>query len=362
MRAGVTGWPRVAAVVAAGCLLALVGGCGDGESAGAAGALPVVAILGETGINPGQFTYPRVLTNDGQSLWAIDKSARVQRFDPKTGRCTALWKMPEWELGKPVGFTIAPGPDENGKWCDELLYIADTHYNRLMVYRPPADSWERGPDGLPARAKQEAVLVKRVGKYGMGPGEFIYPTDVAVLLKEDGRSIDRIYVSEYGGDDRVSVFDGGWNFLFSFGTLGSSSSPENVQFDRPQSLAFATLDGVKQIVITDARNHRVGRFTLDGKLLGWIGSPETAGEGLGCFRFPYGLCVLEDGTALVSEFGGNRVQQIDLRTGAALGSWGRTGRGDGEIAMAWAVAVLGDRAYVVDGGNNRVMAFAAPRR
>jgi len=67
-----------------------------------------------------------------------------------------------------------------------------------------------------------------------------------------------------------------------------------------------------------------------------------------------------DGSALVAEFGGNRIQRIDLRDGRCLGLWGKPGRGKGEIATPWGVTVLGDRVYILDSGNNRVLAFKRP--
>jgi len=65
---------------------------------------------------------------------------------------------------------------------------------------------------------------------------------------------------------------------------------------------------------------------------------------------------------MVSEFGGGRVQRIDVKTGESLGSWGRAGRGEGELAEPWALAVLGGRTFVVDSANNRLVGFATPRR
>jgi hypothetical protein len=60
---------------------------------------------------------------------------------------------------------------------------------------------------------------------------------------------------------------------------------------------------------------------------------------------------------LVSEFGGNRVQRIDLSSGASLGAVGRAGRGDGELAGAWAVTGIGGTAFVADASNNRIFAW-----
>lgn len=345
----------------------ILAGCGGSQPEPGAAIIPTCT-LGSLGDTPGKFAFPRAIdvSVDGKSLWVIDRSARVQRIDPATGRCRAMWKMPDSELGKPVGFCVAPGVDAHGQWCDELLYIADTHYHRVMVYKPPptpAPSADFDRDAAPE-------LVARFGDYGQGPGQFILPTDVAVLVGDDGHSVSRIYVGEYGGHDRISVFDGSYKFQFSFGEWGLDSSgaggaaidTTRVLFARPQSLMIETLDGQKQLVITDSANHRIGRFTLDGGLIGWIGSAGAMGDAPGQFRFPYGLASLGDGTVMVSEFGGNRVQRIDLGSGQSLGSWGKAGRGVGELATPWAVAVLGKTTFVVDSGNNRVLGFETPRR
>lgn len=223
-------------------------------------------------------------------------------------------------------------------------------------------------DDLPPGAPLPApTLVGQFGSYGQAPGQFILPTDVAVLVDAAQKRVERIYVGEYGGNDRITVFDGSYQLLSTFGHYGMGSQHESLDpaalaFARPQSLLIEELDGERVLVITDSANHRLGRFTLDGQLIGWFGSPETIGDGPGQFRFPFGLASLHDGTVLVSEFGGNRIQRIDLRTGAGLGTWGRAGRGEGELATPWAVAVLGSRAFVVDSGNNRLLAMAAPRR
>lgn len=327
------------------------------------------SVIGGLGDTPGKFAYPRAIdpSIDGRSLWVIDRSARVQRIDPHSGRCTTLWKMPDSELGKPVGFSVAPGYGKDGGWENELLYVADTHYHRVMIYKPPQLDPEPDTGHGTATPKGEPELIRRFGEYGQGPGQFVFPTDVAVLLGPDGHTVERLYVSEYGGHDRVSVFDGKLSFLFEFGAWGDAKGrpSTDVVFMRPQSLSIETIDGQKQLIVTDSANHRLGRFDLDGKLLGWYGSPETMGDGVNGaparFRFPYGLASLGDGTVLVSEFGGNRVQRIDLRTGNSLGSWGQAGREQGQLIAPWAVAVLGKETFIVDSGNNRLVTFATPR-
>jgi DNA-binding beta-propeller fold protein YncE len=117
----------------------------------------------------------------------------------------------------------------------------------------------------------------------------------------------------------------------------------------------------RELIVADACNHRLGRFTLEGKLIAWISGPDQAGPEPGHFQYPYGLCLLDDGSALVAEFGGNRVQHVELPSGASLGTYGQAGRGEGQIASPWGIAVIGKTAYVLDSGNNRVIGFDAPK-
>ena len=306
---------------------------------GSGGAMRVERVIGSVGTWPGQFATPRAIDTDGSTLWVVDKTARVQRIDPMTGDPLSEFKTPRHAQGMPVGLTCAT---LGGR---PVLIIPDTHEHRVLIYEIPEET---------ARVPE---LVAEFGVYGEGPGRFIYPTDVEVVT--DPAFGTRLYVGEYGGTDRVSVFNDRFEFLFSFGQFGSGSDPSGVEFNRPQAIEFDPLR--RELVIADACNHRIGRFTLDGELVAWIGSPESAGTEPGRFMYPYGLAVLDDGSALVVEFQNGRVQRIDLGTGEPLETFGKRGRGEGQLVSPWAVCLIDRTAYVVDGGNNRVLAFRSPR-
>lgn len=324
------------------CLLVL-GGCVPEIPPGTA--LPVERTLGESGVHPGQYSYPRALDGDGRSLWVVDKAARVQQIDPETGRAGVWWRMPALALGKPTGITVARYGDGQ-----EAVYIADTHYHRVLVYPMP--------DGRPERPVEIAPEpLAEFGGFGEAGGQFIYPTDVAVLTSPDGARVERVYVSEYGGNDRISVFDASHRFLFAFGRQGEGLDPDAIEFARPQSMVID--HERRELIVTDACNHRVGRFTLDGVLIGWVGGPETSDAAVR-FSFPYGLELLADSTVLVTEFGGARVQRVDVERGESLGSFGAPGRGEGEVATPWASAVIGRETYILDSGNNRVLVTRLP--
>jgi hypothetical protein len=346
-RAGLVRALTGAAAIAGG--VAWLAGCEEAPKEAAP--LRVERVLGERGTFPGQFAYPRAIDFDGRDLWVIDKEARVQQIDPETGFAGVWWRMPEFELGKPTGVTVAPAAGPDGSLVP-ALYVADTHYHRVMVYALPGERPEK-PREI------EPVLLASFGSAGTEPGQFVYPTDVEVLLNAGGDAVERIYVSEYGGNDRVSVFDGGYGFLFSFGVLGEGLDPGALEFSRPQAMAIDRERG--ELIIADACNHRLGRFSLDGALLGWVGMPGEgsgggAGEGAGVrLDFPYSVALLGDSTVLVTEFGGARLRRVDPRTGVSLGVFGIAGRGEGELATPWAAVVDGGVTYVLDSGNNRVV-------
>lgn len=327
--------------------LTVLSGCEPATREG--GALEVVRTLGERGAFPGQFAYPRAIEGDGESLWVVDKEARVQQIDPESGRCGVWWRMPEYALGKPTGLTVGPATLPDGT-VGRALYVADTHYHRVLVYPLPRDHPGRATEITPQP-------IAAFGSIGTEPGQFIYPTDVAVLTDDRGR-VERLYVSEYGGNDRVSAFDAEYNHLFSFGTLGDGLDPGAVEFSRPQSMVIDPER--RELILADACNHRLGRFTLEGELIGWVGSPDPGADAPIRFDFPYGLQLLEDSTLLVTEFGAARLQRVDPATGGSLGVFGVAGRGEGELATPWSAVVGGRVTYVLDSGNNRVVVTRLP--
>lgn len=303
--------PRTFALTVLAASLCASQGCSR-SSASEPQPLDVEYLFGSPGSALGQFGYPRCIDVDRQRhrVFVIDKTARVQRFD-EDGHAEKEWHMPEMQQGKPTGVTVAP---------DGHVWVADTHYFRVIEY--DADGNE----------------IRRFGSYGEEPGQFIYVTDIA--FGPDGS----IYVSEYGGNDRIQVFAPDGAFLFQFGSFGTGQG----QFSRPQSLGFSN-DG-KELFITDACNHRIVVTDPKGN---WIRTFGAAGRAAGELAYPYGLEVLPDDTLLVAEFGNNRIQRFN-RDGKSLGVYGRVGRGEGEVQYPWAVAADDDRIFVLDSGNNRV--------
>jgi sugar lactone lactonase YvrE len=151
--------------------------------------------------------------------------------------------MPEWAAGKPTGISV----DDRGR-----VLVADTHYHRVVIF---------DRDG-----KESA----RFGSYGERLGQFTYPTSVAV---------DRegfLYVSEYGGNDRITRFTPDFEPVAAFGTADSGPAA----LSRPQSMTF---DSDGSLWVADACHHRLCRFSREGQLLGTLG---TAGRGPASYNTP----------------------------------------------------------------------------
>ncbi|MEM9373114.1 MAG: hypothetical protein AAGA55_05670 [Planctomycetota bacterium] len=343
-------WRSIGGVVVVGLLAVVpVSGCGSEPRSGE---LPVKRILGETGTHPGQFRYPRGMDNfehDGRTLLAIvDKTSRIQLIDLATGSSVGSLRTLKSDLGMPTGLSIAPFPGEPGT---QALWVADTHNHQVIVYRVPFDH-----DGVPT-APDLAF-----GSYGHGPGQFIYPTDIAVHAP-DGAP-ETIFVSEYGGNDRVSVFgievlDGVPvpRFQRQIGISGvAMDAPEDdpAALARPQSLALR--EQGRELVVVDAGRHRVVRFdTATGEPLAWTeGDTDHRGDPAEPMRFPYGVSLLDEQTAVVTEFGSSAVRVVDLLSGHTLSTHGQPGRIEGRLATPWAGMVIGDELVILDSGNDRV--------
>jgi len=249
---------------------------------------------------------------DGR-IYVLDRRARIFVLDT-AGTLRRILSMPASANGNPQG--ICPGPGGE-------LYVADTHYHRVLVF---------DPQGRPAR---------QWGSYGRGPGQFVYITSVCV--SPDG---ERVYAAEYGGNDRIQIFDPNGVRLGSIGRRGAAQG----EFDRPSGLA---LDRQGHLYVADACNHRVQVFDPQGRFLRSLGEA----PGPGRLRYPWDVDVTPQGTVAVLEYGNHCVTFFD-RDGTVLGSQGGPGRTPGRLLGPWGLAVGPDgRIFVADTGNNRVQAF-----
>ena len=322
--AGVARHSSVAGVALA-ALLLLPFGCGSREESSERNPVEHRVAFGRPGNIEGRFDYPRAIALDESRgrVFVVDKSARVQRFS-LDGQLEAWWRMPAYENGKPTGIAV----DDEGR-----VLVADTHEQRISIFSPDGE------------------LLETHGKLGTEPGEFIYPTDVA--QGPDGTW----FVSEYGGNDRVQIFDSDWTPIGVIGAFGEAAYETEGQtlLARPQSIHWDEDRG--ELYIADAVNHRIVVTDGSGKRLRTLGGP---GVEPGRLSYPYDLALEPEGTLLVVEFGNNRIQRLDAFDGRSLGTWGGTGVEPGRLRYPWGLDASEKTMVVLDSGNSRVLIGERP--
>jgi DNA-binding beta-propeller fold protein YncE len=290
------GIPGILALILAGC------GASGGED-------PAVRVIGGGGVSPGRFTLPRAAAWDPAGhLYVVDKSGRVQCFDA-SGAYERGWSTPAVEKGRPAGIAWDP---------KGTVLVADTHYHRILRYTP------------------EGKLVAEFGAEGKGPGQFIYPTGLA--LAADGT----IFVSEFGGNDRIQVFTPEGKFVRGWGRYGEGEG----EFKRPQGI---TLRG-DRLYVADAANHRIQVFTPEGTFV----------RAWGGMKYPYGVSVDDQGNVLAAEYGSHRISKFSPE-GELLAHAGQAGAEAGDLNTPWGVVAAGRSLYVVDSGNHRIQLWPAER-
>ncbi len=141
----------------------------------------------------------------------------------------------------------------------------------------------------------------------------------------------------------------------SFGGSGNAAG----QFNAPRGIAVAA-DG--SIYVADSRNHRIQHLTADGKVLQSWGSFADLSKGQapgGTFNEVWGIAVGKDGAVYVTDTWNHRVQKFSA-DGKFLSMWGYFGQAEKPEAFWGPRGLAVDAAgqvYVVDTGNKRVVVF-----
>jgi len=160
----------------------------------------------------------------------------------------------------------------------ERLYVVDTLAMRVVVMT------------------LDGKVLKRFGERGVGPGEFNYPTFVAVA--PDGS----VWVTD-SLNFRVQHFDGDGKFLVALGRHGDGPG----DFDKAKGIA---VDQQGRVYVVEGRNDRVQVFDGEGRMLFIFGA---TGSGSGEFFLPTGIAVGSDNHIYVADGYNRRVQLFRLR-------------------------------------------------
>ncbi len=204
----------------------------------------------------------------------------------------------------------------------------------------------QGPFGLGERAGQ-----------GKAPGQFDAPRGVAV--GRDGS----VYVVDTR-NARVQQFAPDGAFVRQFGSVGRGDG----QFWRERNANGPTgiaIDAEGFVYVADTWNHRIQKFTPDGRFVTkWGGytnlvAGPPGGDRTG-FYGPRGIAIGPGGEVYVTDTGNARVLVFG-RDGAFLREFGQKGKGSNGLdePVGIAVSADGSRVFVADSNNARIAVFDA---
>lgn len=300
------------------------GGSSDGSDGSAAG----IESIGRPGTGDGEFRDPRGIAVSDRGLAVLDRTGRMQIFDPRGAWVRSFAVVPgDVRRGMPTGAAWLP---------DGTIAVAHTHESRIVVF------------------SETGAVVRSFGEYGTAPGQFLYPQRIA--LDAAGNFV----VAEYGFErtNRVQVLrpDGTVVRAFGDGTEAGGG------LGRPMG-AVPLPDG--RILVADQKAGLVA-FTADGQPLGRFGPPLAEGA------LVRGVCIADDGDVYVVDGGRSELLRLapDGSIRGILGSPVATtadpadpegaepgasvGASTGPFREPWDVAWHRGRVYVADMGNHRV--------
>jgi hypothetical protein len=262
------------------------------------------------------------------NLWAIDKgSDMIIRFNPE-GRVTMVYGRKKEASDEAEAWTRVnpPRPPAIGQyrqptdvaWDTEgNLYISDGYINSRV-----------------AKISKDGDWIASIGEPGKGPGQLNTPHSIA----NDAKGF--IYVADRG-NRRIQVIDPATNkFVREFKIDVPSppdakpwmgAAPNLAQVLSPDAPAGAATmapgapwaicitppnaQGTQYLYAADAFPGRVYKTTLDGKVLGWVGS---SGHRIKQFGWIHEIACPSENTIYVGELLNWRVQKITMRPTPAM--------------------------------------------
>lgn len=220
-------------------------------------------VWGESG--RGSLAKPLGITSDnhGQIYVSDAKRKRVVVFNQKGEFVRAMGR--KGELQRPVGVAV---DQRTGH-----AFVVDTGSHNIAVYNRQGD------------------LVRKIGKRGMQPGEFNFPTNIAI--GNDGK----LYVTD-SMNFRIQILNNKGKALKQFGSNGDGKG----QFVRAKGI---DVDSQGNIYVVDAAFNNVQVFDPQGTLLMAIGG---AGRKPGQFQLPAGMYIDEQDRLYIADQYNWRIQ------------------------------------------------------
>ena len=140
--------------------------------------------------------------------------------------------------------------------------------------------------------------------------------------------------------------------LVVVGELKLKFSPE----DKPVKFYGIAVNTNGMMVLTDNLGHCVYVFDKNGNCLRKI---KSVGSNTGQFKYPDRISFLNDNEVLIADFGNCRIQRLNIQTGTIVKSFGKFGKGKGELSNPIDVTVNDEGSIVVtERDNNRIQVMS----
>jgi DNA-binding beta-propeller fold protein YncE len=211
----------------------------------------------------------------------------------------------------------------------------DNHYGHLDIYRVPAAGAAVSPVAIPGPTPIPVSM--QTGGRGANPGQFVDPRGIAVAPNGD------VLVAD-AGNHRIQRFTADGTFIASTGGKGSQPG----RFNEPGGVA---VDSRGHIYVADTTNHRVQELDPSFRFISEWRGPATQ------FYGPRDLAIGSGDVLYVLDQGRARVV-VRGPTGTVR-EFGSYGTGEGQLNGPTGIAVAGDRVYVADTDNARIVVFDA---
>lgn len=291
---------------------------------GAPAALPRLRYLSSWG----SYGLPAIDRAEGV---AIDKEGDIWIADTENNRIIELWSggtevrrtfgsfgSGKGQFDKPGGIALDPSGN---------VWVADTDNNRIQEFT------------------DEGTFIRAIGSLGEGNGQFEEPHGIAV------DSTGHVWVADTD-NNRIQELTSEGSYMLQYGTAGVG----NEQFKQPRGIA---IDKEGNIWVADTGNGRVQELSHEGvyvRQFGRGGNPKPCEEKEGKMicqgSWPYGIALSSSGDVWTSEWW--KVEEFSS-TGAALGHFGASGRGEGQFANLQGLALDHENnVWLADFGNSRM--------
>lgn len=228
------------------------------------------------------------------------------------------------------------------------MYVRKDIAAKIWNYGAAAEAAVEPSD--PYQGKQVSLVADAiVGAGGAGEGQLNAPRGLAVA--PDGS----VYVAD-SRNNRIQHFSTDGTLIKAWGTFADASQGEAPAgtFNEPWGVAVSPDSSV---YIADTWNHRIQKFSADGKPLTMWGHYGGADQ-TDTFWGPRGIAVGPDGHVYVTDTGNKRVMIFDSN-GTFLGQFGSQGLEPGQFDEPVGVALDADgNLYVADTWNQRVQVFS----